>query len=149
MGYFTKKIEVLICFCSCSSLRTPRKFIFATTLIVNVYKLENKNEYTFTENRISNIIILSSSFLAKLHVPVDRPRFVPRASLTPHATPGDLSRRGGGVNTFFVGEPSGRARGTAPLTCRFGIKWTCNTPCLNRFHNVSSSTKPPWVAYLI
>lgn len=67
----------------------------------------------------------------------------------------NVSRGGGGVNTFFVGRrlaggrAGGHPRGTALLTCRFGIKWTCNTPCSNRFHIVSSSTSsepPPWVA---
>jgi len=60
---------------------------------------------------------------------------------------------GGGVNKFFVGQlliggwVGCRPRGTALLTCRFGIKWTCNTPYLNRFHIITSSSfePPPWV----
>lgn len=35
---------------------------------------------------------------------------------------------------------------TAPLTCRFGIKWTFNAPCSNRFHIVVDSRHTPWVA---
>lgn len=49
-----------------------------------------------------------------------------------------IRARGGGVNRFFGPTDAGRGRGgtAALLTRRLGIKWTCNTPCSNRFRTL-------------
>lgn len=137
----------------------------------NVFTYRSKREIVYY-SRVVVVVIMVVWFLAKFHVP-GRPTAA--AICSGHTLVRldtqlpilytcttlisnnyvNVSRGGGGVNTFFVGRrlagmrAGGHPRGTALLTCRFGIKWTCNTPCSNRFHIASLSTSsepPPWVA---